>query len=131
MRTGTRKLLPLLSVVVTFVFGTIAVAQQPLPGPQTANAAGKWTLSALGENGEIHTDYLTINQNGNVLTGHFKGPYQSGSFEGSINIEHIVIRTKTRHPVTFRGRVQGDTMQGTVSVMGRHGEFHGWRSAPN
>lgn len=126
--TRARNLLPL--TFLLFVVCLQAFAQEPLPGKLPANVAGQWTVSALGENGEVHTDYLTIKQNGSILTGHFKGPYQSGSFNGSINEQHVVIRTNTKHPVTFRGRAEGNTIQGTVSVMGRHGEFHAWRQGP-
>lgn len=116
---------------VIFIVCICAAAQAPLPERPPANVAGKWTMSTRGETGEVHTDYVTLEQNGSVLTGHFKGPFQSGSLEGSINQQHVVFRTKTRHPVTFRGRVDGDTMDGTVHVMGRAGEFHGSRSPAN
>ncbi len=107
-----------------------AGAQQSLPGAMPVNAAGQWTVSARGWNGEVHTQYLTINQNGSVLGGHFKGPYQSGSITGSINERHIVIHTNTRDPLVFRGRVTNNTIDGTISNRGKHGEFHAWRTAP-
>ena len=50
------------------------------------------------------TKYVEIKQNGNQLTGHFKGPNQSGGIEGTINVHHIVFRTKTRKVLTFRGK---------------------------
>lgn len=130
--TRAKKMFLLLSLALLVVSMRMpALAQQPLPGRAPANVAGQWTVSARGENGEVHTQYLTIKQNGSVLTGHFKGPYQSGSISGSINQQHIVIRTNTRDPLVFRGRVMGDTMQGTIGNRGRHGEFHAERQSPN
>ena len=64
---------------------------------------------------------------GNALTGKFKGPNQSGSINGGINVHHIEIRSNTNHPVVFRGRVDGDTITGKVHVMGREGEFRAVR----
>jgi hypothetical protein len=126
----TKPKIKFLWLCFTILVSTLAIsafAQEPMPGKMPADVAGQWTVSALGEDGQVHTDYLTIRQNGSILTGHFKGPNQSGSFNGSINEQHVVIRSNTKHPVTFRGRAEGNTIQGTVSVMGRHGEFHAWR----
>ena len=102
-------------------------AQQEMANQAPDNVAGKWVVSTLGETGIVHTDYLTIKQEGNVLTGKFKGPNQSGSFNGGINVHHIEIRSNTNHPVVFRGRVDGDTITGRVHVMGREGEFRAVR----
>jgi hypothetical protein len=102
-------------------------AQQEMANQAPDNVAGKWVVSTLGETGVVHTDYLTIKQEGNVLTGKFKGPNQSGSFNGAINVHHIEIRSNTNHPVVFRGRVEGDTITGKVHVVGRVGEFRAVR----
>ena len=130
MTDAKKKLRQLSFTFLILTVGIAAIAQQPPPEKPPANAAGQWTLYTRGEDGQTHTDYLTIQQNGTVLKGHFKGPNQSGSFNGSINEKHIVIKTNTRHPVTIRGRVDGDTFQGTINVMGRQGEFNGRRQGP-
>jgi hypothetical protein len=109
-----------------------ATAQQPLPHSQEAvNVAGHWVIEAKNWNGELDTKTVDLEQNGNQITGHFKGPYQSGGLEGSVNGHHIVFRTKTKHPLTFRGQVQGDTMTGNFHVMGKEGEFHAERTTAN
>jgi hypothetical protein len=41
---------------------------------------------------------------GPVITGHFKGPNQSGGVQGTIEEQHIVVHPKTRDVLTFRGR---------------------------
>ena len=106
-----------------------AIAQQPLPHQQApVNVTGHWVIEAKNWNGDLDTKTVDLQQNGNEVTGHFKGPNQSGGLQGSVNGHHIVFRTKTKHPLTFRGQVQGDTMQGNFHVMGREGEFHAERT---
>jgi hypothetical protein len=112
----------------------IAYAQQPMPENQQQqpdNVQGTWSIEAKNPNNTFDTKEVQIKQNGNILTGHFKGPHQSGGIQGSINIHHIVFRTKTEHPLTFRGRVQGDTIDGFFNIEGKKGEFHAVRTSPN
>ncbi|MGA8036133.1 MAG: hypothetical protein WA823_05770 [Candidatus Acidiferrales bacterium] len=109
-----------------------AVAQEPMPNQQQPdNVQGTWEIEAKNWNGSFDTKSVQLKQDGNNLTGHFKGPNQSGGLEGTINIHHIVFRTKTRHPLTFRGRVTGDTIDGTFNIEGEKGEFHAVRTSPN
>ena len=119
-------------VLFTFlmlVLGSSGVAQQPPGEKPPANVAGKWTFYTKGDDGKTGTHYLQIIQNGEDLTGHFKGPYQSGGIEGTINEQHIVIKTKTRHVFTFRGRAEGDSIQGNCGIMGHHCTFQGVRTS--
>jgi hypothetical protein len=107
-----------------------AGAQQPLPHSQdVVDVTGHWVIEAKNWNGDFDTKTVDLEQQGNAITGHFKGPNQSGGLDGSINGHHIVFRTKTKHPLTFRGQVQGDTMTGNFHVMGKEGEFHAERTA--
>src|SRR6185312_9829861 len=82
-----------------------AWAQQPQSQQPPANVAGKWTLYSNDPNGTTSAKYLDLQQEGTVIKGHFKGPYQSGGVEGTINEQHLVVRTKTRDVLVFRGRV--------------------------
>jgi len=108
-----------------------ALAQEPLPSTQPDNVAGTWTISSKNANGTVDTKTIELKQNGNDLTGHFKGPNQSGGLEGTINEHHILFRTKTREPLTFRGQVDGDTISGTFNIRGKQGEWHATRISPN
>jgi hypothetical protein len=109
-----------------------ALAQEPMPSQQQPdNVQGTWEIEAKNWNGSFDTKSVQLKQDGNNLTGHFKGPNQSGSLEGTINIHHIVFRTKTRHPLTFRGKVTGDTIDGFFNIEGKKGEFHAVRVSPN
>jgi hypothetical protein len=95
--------------------------------------AGKWTLYCKDPNGTTSAKYLELQQQGFVVKGHFKGPNQSGGVEGTIDEQHLVVRTKTRNMLTFRGRVdgprvQGNTFNGTFHDRGGTGSFQGQRS---
>lgn len=119
------------------VAGSSALAQQPPQQQMPANVAGKWTLYCKDPNGSTSTKTLELQQKGAVISGHFKGPNQSGGVQGTIDIQHLVVRTKTRFVLVFRGRVdgprvggvvQGNTFNGTFHDRGGTGSFQGVRS---
>jgi hypothetical protein len=126
----TNRILNLLiAAVFLCAIWASAIAQEPLPHQQApVDVTGHWVIEAKNWNGDFDTKTVDLKQNGAAITGHFKGPYQSGGLDGSINGHHIVFRTKTKHPLTFRGQVQGDTMEGNFHVMGKEGEFHAERT---
>lgn len=101
-----------------------ALAQQPPAQQLPANVAGKWTLYCKDPNGTTSAKYLELQQKGSVITGHFKGPNQSGGVQGTIDEQHLVVRTKTRNVLTFRGRVDGPRVEGVVQANTFNGTFH-------
>jgi hypothetical protein len=101
-----------------------ALGQQPPAQQLPANVAGKWTLYCKDPNGTTSAKYLDLQQEGSVIKGHFKGPNQSGGVEGTIDRQHLVVRTKTRNVLTFRGRVEGPRVQGVVQANTYNGNFH-------
>jgi len=84
-----------------------ACAQQPPPPAAPANVTGKWTLYCNDPNGTTSSKFLDLEQEGTNIKGHFKGPNQSGGVEGTINEQHLVVRTYTWFVLFFRGRVDG------------------------
>jgi hypothetical protein len=104
--------------------GSFLFAQQPPAEQQPANVAGKWTLYCKDPNGSTSSKFLELQQKGNVISGHFKGPNQSGGVEGTIDNQHLVVRTKTRDVLTFRGRVDGPRVEGVVQGNTYNGNFH-------
>ena len=104
--------------------GSAALGQQPPAQQAPANVAGKWTLYCKDPNGTTSAKYLDLQQEGSVIKGHFKGPNQSGGVEGTIDEQHLVVRTKTRNVLTFRGRVEGPRVQGVVQGNTFNGTFH-------
>jgi hypothetical protein len=114
----------LLCFGLMFLPARAASAQQPPPQQQPANVAGNWTLYCKDPNGATSAKYLDLQQKGTVISGHFKGPNQSGGVEGTIDQQHLVVRTKTRDVLTFRGRVDGPRIEGTVQGKTYTGNFH-------
>lgn len=108
----------------------MAVAQEP-----PANVAGNWTIHSRGPDGRERTQVMQLTQQGSVITGHYQGPGQKGELEGTINQQHILFRTKTHTVLTFRGRVDGPRVEGTVqgrTINGTYRDEHGlghWNAA--
>lgn len=114
----------LLCLAVLFVVSNVSPAQQPPQEQQPADASGKWNFYCRDPRGGTSTKYIELQQNGSNLTGHFKGPNQSGGLEGTINRQHIVFHTKTREVLTFRGQVEGQRVDGRVIGDKITGNFH-------
>ena len=118
------RIIGFLSLTLIFIACSSAWSQQVPEPPAPANAAGKWVLYCNDPNGTTSTKYLDLKQNGNSIKGHFKGTYQSGSVTGTINMRHLVIRTNTRHPLVFRGRIDGPVVDGAIQGATFTGTFH-------
>jgi hypothetical protein len=120
------------SVLAFFAFLLLtlgnAVAQQLPQDRPPVNVAGNWVIYTRGDDGKTGTHTVNLIQNGSTLTGHFKGPFQSGGIEGTVNVRHIVFRTKTRNVLTFRGMINGDSMAGNYGIRGQHGTWQARRS---
>jgi hypothetical protein len=135
MKTRRNISVHLLLLVIFCVAPTWS--QQAPPESSPANVTGKWTLYCNDPNGTTSSKYLELEQEGTTIKGHFKGPNQSGGVEGTINGQHLVVRTKTRNVLVFRGRidgprsngvVQGNTFNGTFHDRGGTGSFQGQRT---
>lgn len=134
MKTRTRMFQLAVLIALLLAIAGRASAQEPLPSAAPVNVEGKWTISAKNPDGSVDTKYVELKQNGNEITGHFKGPNQSGGLQGTVNNHHIFFRTKTREPLGFRGMVNGDTIEGTFHARRGTGEFHAYRdpgTSPN
>lgn len=108
-----------------FLLGSLAAfAQQAPSDAPPAQANGKWNFYCHDPNGSTSTKYIEIQQTGDQVKGHFKGPNQSGGIEGTINNQHLVFRTKTRNVLTFRGRIEGPRANGVVQGNKITGTFH-------
>jgi hypothetical protein len=125
----SHKLSVTLLFLLLLAFSHMGFGQQlPQQDRSAANVAGTWMIYTRGDDGKTGTHTVQIVQNGNTLTGHFKGPNQSGGIEGTMNFRHIVFRTKTRNVLTFRGMVDGNTMEGNFGIRGQHGTWQGRRA---
>jgi hypothetical protein len=124
-----RVLLLLLSIVTMIPMGSIGSSAQNLrPGP---DISGSWTIYAYNINqpgSSLKTIQLT--QEGNIISGTFRGPHQHGKFQGWINGNHVEFSTDTRDVLTFRGHITPEGMSGMYGVHGRHAPWTAERTNP-
>ena len=106
------------------IFYQAVWSQHPPSEKPPANVSGKWILYCKDPNGSTSSKYLDLEQDGTNIKGHFKGPNQSGGVEGTINEQHLVVRTKTRDVLVFRGRIDGPRVNGVVQGSTYNGTFH-------
>lgn len=111
-------------LILMAVCQAVGWSQQPPPQVPTVNVDGKWILYCNDPNGTTSTKYLDLKQQGTMIKGHFKGTYQSGGVEGTIDVQHLVVRTKTNNVVVFRGRVDGPVVNGMIQAERFDGTFH-------
>jgi len=128
MRNNGSKWLLLALAMLLMTLGSVSLAQEPPAEQPPDNVEGNWTIYANDPNGGTSSKYIQLKQNGNQLTGHFKGPHQSGGLEGTINVHHIMFRTKTHDVLTFRGTVEGNKMSGNFGNRGQHGTWQAERT---
>jgi hypothetical protein len=120
-------LLPMVLLLITA--SGLAMAQQQQSEQPPDNVSGNWTIYANNiEKAGSSLKTVQITQNGNIISGRFKGPHQSGKFQGWVNVHHIEFSTDTREVLTFRGEIQGNIMSGLYGINGRHAEWHAERT---
>jgi hypothetical protein len=118
----------LLACALLAAMAALNAQQAPEERPPD-DVRGNWTIySGNVNNGATVKKYVTLHQNGDQLSGHFKGPNQSGGIQGRVNGHHIEFSTKTRNVLTFRGQIDGNTMSGMYGIHGRHAEWRAVRT---
>lgn len=108
-------------LLAALCFLVLSMAQ--ITRAQDANVAGAWDLSAPGRDGNVMTQTLTLQQDGTKLTGTLKGARGEAPVTGTVmgnNIAFTVTRTTPNGELKldYTGTVDGDSMKGTLSVMG-------------
>ncbi|WP_446742822.1 hypothetical protein [Silvibacterium acidisoli] len=106
-----------------------APPSQPAPPQQPANISGTWTIYAYNVSQPGSSlKQVEISQDGNILSGKFRGPHQRGHLQGWISGNHVEFSTDTRDVLTFRGEITSDGMSGMYGVHGQHAP---WRAQRN
>ena len=88
-----------------------------------ADAAGKWTWTTSFQGNEVKQT-LELKQDGEKLTGTVAGPngqkieIQDGAVKGS-DVSFVVVRefNGQQFKVTYKGKLEGDTITGTATVV--------------
>ncbi|HTV59833.1 MAG TPA: hypothetical protein VMJ93_13265 [Verrucomicrobiae bacterium] len=120
IRTRSASLFMLLAVVL-FLAGVAAAAGAP-------NVSGAWNVKVSGDAGNA-SQKIDLQQNGNKITGTFKGPRQSGTIEGTVDGNHIKFRVQARVPLDYVGTIEGDTMKGVLTGRGKTGNWVATRAS--
>jgi hypothetical protein len=105
-----------LAVALLCACGLALAANEP------ANVAGTWKISVSGGAGNAEQT-IVLRQEGNKITGTFKGPRQSGPLEGTVDGKNISFHVSTRVPLDYKGTVEGDSMKGTMTGNGKTGDW--------
>jgi hypothetical protein len=87
-------------------------------GAQTANVAGNWKLTLETPNGPANPS-LVLKQDGEKLTGTYKGRFGESPLEGAVKGKEIKFTVKVNAQgqeflLEYAGAVDGDTMKGKV-----------------
>jgi hypothetical protein len=91
------------------------------------NVAGTWNVKVTGDAGAAD-QRIDLKQDGNTISGNFKGPRQSGTIEGTVNGNNIKFRVKAFVPIDYVGTVDGDSMKGTLTGRGKTGDWTATRA---
>jgi hypothetical protein len=110
-----------------FCLAVIVLCGISVAADTAANVAGTWSVSA-SDGGRKADQTLVIQQDGNKITGTFKGPMQSGTLEGTVTGNAITFHVKARRALDYTGSVDGDSMKGTLSGGGKTGDWTATRS---
>lgn len=90
---------------------------------QDANVAGAWDLSAPGRDGNVMTQTMTLQQDGQKLTGAIKSQRGDAPVTGTIMGNNIAFTVSRKTPngdfnIDYTGTVDGDSMKGTFTMRG-------------
>lgn len=97
--------------------------------PQATNLSGNWTIYAYNANQPGSSlKQVQLSQDGNILSGTFRGPHQKGHLQGWVNGTHVEFSTDTHDVLTFRGEITPDGMSGMYGI---HGEHAPWKAQRN
>jgi imidazolonepropionase-like amidohydrolase len=108
----------------------------PSANPEAAPAitvAGVWTLNAEAPDGS-HSSTLNLHQDGNVLSGDIATPMGNatigaGRLSGNeMSLEFSLTIDGQPTPVSLRGTIQGNSIQGTVTAAGQSFPVTGTRA---
>jgi hypothetical protein len=108
-------------IIATITIGAAAFMLAVLPaGAQTTNVSGNWKLTLETPNGPASPS-LVLKQDGEKLTGTYKGRFGESPLEGAVKGKEIKFTVKVNaqgqeFQLEYAGAVEGDTMKGKVKL---------------
>jgi hypothetical protein len=103
------------AITITTAIVTLAILTA---GAQSTNVSGNWKLTFETPNGAANPS-LVLKQDGEKLTGTYKGRFGEAPLEGSVKAKEIKFTVKVNaqgqeFKLEYAGAVEGDTMKGKV-----------------
>lgn len=109
-------------LAILFLLAGVALAERtPL------NVAGTWEFKVAGDAGTAD-QIIVFKQDGDKISGTFKGPRQSGSLTGSVDGNLIKFTVSASVTMNYNGTIDGETMHGTLAAHGKNGTFTAHRT---
>ena len=110
------------AITITTAIFTLAILTA---GAQSTNVSGNWKLTFETQNGAANPS-LVLKQEGEKLTGTYKGRFGESPLEGAVKGKEIKFTVKVNAQgqeikLEYAGTVEGDTMKGKVKL-GEMGE---------
>jgi hypothetical protein len=109
-----------LITAITIITVALLLAAAPTVGAQTTNVSGNWKLTLETPNGTANPS-LVLKQDGEKLTGTYKGRFGESPVEGAVKGKEIKFTVKVSAQgqeiqLEYAGTVEGDTMKGKVKL---------------
>ena len=110
---------------LTIITAVVVFAAVLTVGAQSKNVSGNWKLNIETPNGP-GTPSLVLKQEGEELTGTYKGRFGEAPLKGTVKGNEIKFAVKVNAQgqelqIDYTGTVEGDTMKGKA-VFGQIGE---------
>jgi len=107
-----------LITTITIITVALLLAAAPAVGAQSTNVSGNWKLTLETPNGTANPS-LVLKQDGEKLTGTYKGRFGESPLEGAVKGKEIKFTVKVNAQgqeilLEYAGTVEGDTMKGKV-----------------
>jgi len=118
LRITMKRLRKNIVAAITITTAAYLLAVTLTVGAQTANVAGNWKLTLETPNGPANPS-LVLKQDGEKLTGTYKGRFGESPLEGAVKGKEIKFTVKVNAQgqeflLEYAGAVEGDTMKGKV-----------------
>ena len=113
---------PATRIGLVLLLSAIALCGSALAADSPANVAGTWKVSVTGGAGSAKQT-IVIQQDGNKISGTFKGPRQTATIDGTVDGSNIQFHVKGKIPLDYTGTVDGDSMKGTLTGKGKKGDW--------
>jgi hypothetical protein len=105
-------------IAITIFTAAFLLAAALTAGAQSTNISGNWKLTLETPNGAANPS-VVLKQDGEKLTGTYKGRFGESPLEGAVNGKEIKFTVKVNAQgqeilLEYAGTVEGDTMKGKV-----------------